>query len=158
MRNRLFQAILLAVSVSAAACGPRVALQTPAGFAVLDDQKEYVYRATSAEGVVIAVRAEDNKPRGNIDFWADALDRTLRRGGYVPEGKGAQAPVRSPGGITGREMKYTREENGRKYRFWVAVFVTENKVWVVEAGGDHERFEGKIQDGIQKAIESVVFG
>ena len=155
--NHLRQAaLLLALSATTLACGPSVNLQTPSGFAVLEDQKEYVYRATSAEGVVLAVRAEKNEPRGNIDFWADALDRQLRRGGYVVEGDMKEVHTRA--GLTGRQSRYTRVENGRKYRFWMTVFVTEKRVWVVEAGGDADRFQEKLQRGVQQAIESIGVG
>lgn len=139
--------------VACAACGPKASVQTPAGFAVLDDQKEYVYRAASADGVVLAVRAEKNEPQGNLDFWADVLDRHLRRGGYAADGTAVE--VRTATGLTGRQARYTRNENGRKYRFWLAVFVTEKRVWIVEAGGDEERFKDRVQDGIQKAIQSL---
>ena len=122
----------------------------------VEDQKEYDYRATSAEGVVLGVRAEKNEPRGNIDFWADALDRQLRRGGYVAEGEVKE--VRTASGLNGRELKYTRVENGRKYRFWMTVFVTEKRVWVVEAGGDADRFKEKTQLAVQRAIESLGIG
>lgn len=156
MKNVIAWAILSAASLGTAACGPSVSLHTPPGFAVLEEQKEYVYRATSAEGVVIGVRAEKNEPKGNLDFWAEALDRQLRRGGYVPDG--AAAEVRSAGGLVGRELRYTRQQNGRPYRFWIAVFVTENRVWVVEAGGDADRFKEKQEKGIKKAIESISVG
>ena len=52
--------------LAATACGPSVSLQTPPGFAVLPKQTEYLYRAASADGVVLAVRVEDNKPTGNL--------------------------------------------------------------------------------------------
>jgi hypothetical protein len=55
----------------------------------------------------------------------------------------------------GREAKYTREENGRKYRFWTTVVVADDRVWVVEAGGDADRFKGKVEQGVQRAIESL---
>lgn len=156
MKNIILGVILAAVSLGTAACGPSVSLRTPPGFAVLEDQKEYVYRATSAEGVVIGVRAEKNEPRANLDFWAEALDRQLRRGGYVPDGSAAD--VRSANGLSGREMRYTRQQGGRPHRFWIAVFVTDNRVWVVEAGGDADRFKEKQEKGIQKAIESIGVG
>jgi len=149
-------ALLLAASAFAAGCGPSVTLQTPSGFAVLDGQKEYAYRAASAEGVVLGVRAEKNEPRGNLDFWADALDRQLRRGGYVADGDPRE--VRAASGLTGRQLKYTREERGRKQRFWMAVFVTADRVWVVEAGGDAERFTEKAQKSVQRAIETLQLG
>ncbi len=144
------------VALSCAACGPRASIRTPAGFAVLDDQKEYVYRASTADGVVIAVRAEKNEPLGSLEFWAEALDAQLRRGGYAPDG--APIDVRTAGGLTGKQAKYTRADGGRKYRFWTAVFVTADRVWVVEAGGDEERFKGKVEEGIRKAIESLGVG
>jgi hypothetical protein len=154
MNTRLLWAPLLLVAC--AACAPHVTLLTPPGFAVLKDQEEYVYRAATASGVVFAVRAEKNEPRGNLDFWAEALDHQLRRVGYTPDGP--PATVNTAGGLAGREVKYTRLENGRKYRFWLAVFVTENRVWVVEAGGDEERVKGTVPEGIQKAIESITAG
>lgn len=113
-------------------------------------------RATSAEGVVLGVRAEKNEPRGNLELWTDALDRQLRRGGYVAEGDARE--VRTARGLSGREISYTRLENGRKYRVWTTVFVTEKRVWVVEAGGDADRFKEKTQTAVQKAIESLGIG
>lgn len=153
MNKALSCAALLVAAALDLGCGPSANVATPPGFAVLKDQKEYVYRATSAEGVVLGIRAEKNDPFGNLDFWADALDRTLRRSGYVADGNAV--PVRSASGLPGRIHKYTREQNGRANRFWIGVFVTEKRVWVVEAGGDADRFKGKLQDGIQRAIESV---
>lgn len=155
MKNAIVIAVLAALAAGSAACGPGVNVQTPPGFAVLDKQKEYVYRAMSADNVVLAVRAEKNDPFGPLEFWADALDRQLRTGGYAADGAGA--PVRSAGGLSGRLQQYTRDHNGRAHRFWVAVFVTEARVWVVEAGGDADRFKDKKADGVKKAIESMVF-
>lgn len=149
----LVAALFTSAALNVACGGPSASVATPPGFGVLKDQKEYVYRATSAEGVVLAVRAEQNEPQGNLDFWADALDRTLRRAGYVAEGN--PGSVRSGNGLSGRVHKYTRDQGGRAQRFWIAVFVTEGRVWVVEAGGDAQRFKGKIQDGVQRAIESI---
>ena len=154
MKIRMLWAPLLLVAC--AACGPRATIQTPAGFAVLQDQEEYVYRAATADGVALSVRAEKNEPRGNLDFWSAALDHQLRRVGYTPDGPAAE--VHTSGGLTGREARYTRSENGRKYRFWIAVFVTDRRVWVVEAGGDEERVKDRIPEGIQKAIESLGVG
>jgi hypothetical protein len=154
MKTRVLWAPLLLVVC--AACGPRVTVQTPPGFAVRKDQEECVYRAATADGVAFAVRAEKNEPHGNLDFWSKTLDNQLRRIGYTPEGPAAD--VRTAGGLTGRELKYTRVEGGRKYRFWLAVFVTESRVWVVETGGDEERFNGAVPAGVQKAIESLGVG
>ena len=143
----------LALSLSTAACTTSTSLQTPPGFAVLEDQKEYAYRATSAEGVVIAVRSEANKPSGNLDFWADAVDRDLRNRGYSLDAE--PTAVRSASGVAGRQARYLTDDQGHKYRFVTAVFVTKGRVWVVEAGGEEARVGKKTLDAIQKAIESL---
>lgn len=148
--------LLLAASTLATGCGPSVTLQTPDGFAVLPKQKEYLYRAASADGVVIAVRAEENKPTGNLDFWASALDRQLQQATYKPDGK--PEDVKSSSGVPGRRLKYTRQNQGRTYRFWLTVFVTDTRVYCVEAGGDEDRFKGKALDAIQHAGDSAIFG
>jgi hypothetical protein len=145
--------LLLLAPAALGACAPAARLQAPEGFAVLDDQHEYTYRASTADGVVIAVRAEPNKPAGNLDFWSEAVDRQLRASRYEPDGK--PADVRSAAGIPGRQMHYTRVDQGRTYRFWATVFVTEGKIYVVEAGGDADRFKGKTEESVKKAIESL---
>jgi hypothetical protein len=150
--------LLLAASTLTAGCTSKasVTLQTPDGFAVLPEQKEYLYRAANAAGVVLAVRAEDNKPFANLDFWAEALDSQLQRAHYKPDGKAED--VKSTSGIPGRRLRYTRENQGRIYRYWVTVYVTEARVFCVEAGGDEERFKGKALESLQRASDSAIFG
>jgi hypothetical protein len=150
----LLIAFLLAGTVTLG-CGPAARLDTPPGFAKLDKQKEYVYRSTSAEGVVIAIRGEKNDPKGNLEFWADVIDRQLRNNRYKLDGKPADVHARS--GQLGRQTRYTREDGGRTYRFWATVFVTDEKVWVVEVGGDQERFTRKLEEAVARAIESASF-
>ena len=52
----------------------------------------------------------------------------------------------------------TTQSGGRTYRFWITVFVRDDKVFVVEAGGDHERFTGRAQESVEQAIASVTIG
>jgi hypothetical protein len=156
MSHRALLLAALLTGMSAAGCGPGARLETPAGFAVLGDQTEYIYRSTSAEGVVIAIRSEKNLPKGNLDFWADAIDRQLQNQSYQPDGKGTE--VRAASGQPGRQMRYTRDNQGRSYRFWVTVFATEDKVWLIEVGGDRDHFKGKIEAAVARAIETIAIG
>ena len=135
---RRFPLIVLALSLLAPACaGFRV--NTPSGFAQLSDDERYDYRATNADGVVIAVRAVRNEPEANLEFWGRVVDERLRRQGYVPEGD--PAPVRSANGLTGVMFRYGCTVGGREHRYQVAVFVRARKVFVLEAGGDREVFD-----------------
>ncbi|MEO7329409.1 MAG: hypothetical protein ABI193_12570 [Minicystis sp.] len=154
MRPRLLHLAALLGALSLAACTPMPTahLQTPDGFAALEKQTDYVYRAASADGVVVAIRAEENRPKSTLDFWLGALDQRLRQSRYVVDGKAIEA--RSASGLTGKQLRYTRDDQGRKYRFWMTVFVTPERVWVIEAGGDQERFTGPVEETMKKAIDS----
>jgi hypothetical protein len=132
-------------------------VQTPSGFAELDDNDDFDYRATSADGVVVAVRAESNNPTGNLEFWSRAVDERLRAHGYSPEGEAR--PVRSASGLQGVQFRYGREVAGRPLRYWVTVFVRPrrflrpSRVFIVEAGGDREVFD-RAAPSVERAIAS----
>lgn len=141
----------LLVGLAAAGCGPGFTVTTPAGFAELEDQDEYGYRATTAEGVVVAVRREDNVPYGDLSFWSSAVDAHLRRDGYTAK-KGLD--VQTADGVQGRQIRYGRHRNGREHAFWASVFVTEDDVVVVEVGGDQTYFQ-KLEGAVNSAIQSL---
>lgn len=138
MKNTLL-ATLIALTLAACTHGAR--LETPKGFADLGDGDHYSYRATSARGVVLATRTEPNDVKANTEFWADALDGKLRDKGYAPE---ATRAVKTARGLEGTQLRYTTSRNGRVHRFWVTVFATKSKVYVVEAAGDKEPFDREL--------------
>ncbi|MBW2524075.1 MAG: serine/threonine protein kinase [Deltaproteobacteria bacterium] len=151
-RNLRWRWILwLALVVFATGCGRGFVITTPAGFAELEDQDEYGYRAANAEGVVIAVRYEENVPFGDLGFWSGAVDAHLRRGGYVAD---EAIDVKSTDGIPGRQIRYHRKQSGREHVFWASVFVTEDVVVTVEAGGDRAYFE-KMKKAVDGSIQSL---
>ena len=139
---------LLALPLSG--CSRGFSITTPAGFAELDGQKDYGYRATSPQGVVIAVRREKNEPYGDLSFWSGAVDAQLRRGGY----KAIKAIDVAASGVKGKQIHYVVVRSGREHMFWVSVFVTEKAVVTVEVGGDLEYFE-KAEKALSAAIASV---
>lgn len=129
-------------------------LNTPAGFAEISDSDAYDYRATSAEGVVMAVRREDNNPKGNLEFWASAVHYELERKGYSHTDA---TNVRSMGGVSGRQMRFRITRDGRPHVLWVTVFVTDKRVFVVEAGGDVAHFE-RVEKAVEEAIRAIDLG
>lgn len=150
MRRSIF-ALTLAALVLGGCSTARI--QTPSGFATHDDET-YDYRASDGEGVVLAVRTEKNDPRGDLDFWASAVDVKLRRSGYEAR---TLRDVTSANGRSGRQIRYEVESGGRTLAFWVTVFVTGRKVVIVEAGGDTELFEPKAKS-VEAAIASLDVG
>ncbi len=145
MNRSVFPMILvMALGASSGACAT-FRMTTPAGFAQLDDNDDFDYRATNAEGVVVAVRSERNRLHGNLEFWAGAVQERLRTQGYAPDG--APRPVQNASGLHGVQLRFMREGGGRVLRYWVTVFVRDSgflrpsRVFIVEAGGDREVFD-----------------
>ncbi len=143
-------ACILAIAPLAAGChGAR--LETPNGFATLDTTDDYSYRAASAKGVVIAARTESNDVKANTEFWTEALDAKLREKGYVAE---SSRVVSTSRGLPGMQIRYSADKNGRAHRYWLTVFTTKKKVYVVEAAGDKEVFD-KSEKTVNDAIATL---
>lgn len=137
-------------------CGHHFAIETPGDFVELDASEQqrrgYAMRATSADGVVIAVREIDDAREGSRDFWVEAIRNRLRRaGGYALL---EEEDVRAASGQTGHQMRFGRDASGRPYSYWVTVFVHGDRVTVVEAGGRRDVFDEQI-DSVRRAIASV---
>jgi len=144
-------AVLFTLLLGSAACTHGARLSTPNGFATLEESGGYSYRATSAKGVVLATRTEPNDVKANTEFWAETLDATLRDKGYVADGT---RNVKTAKGLAGTQLRYTTTKNGREHRYWVTVFATTKKVFVVEAAGDKEPFDKSVS-AVDGAIGSL---
>jgi len=131
-------AVLCTLLAGSAACAGGARLSTPNGFATLEEGGGYSFRATSAKGVVLATRTEPNEVKANTEFWAETLDAKLRDKGYVADGT---RHVKTGKGLEGTQLRYTTTKGGRAHRYWVTVFATKSKVFVVEAAGDKEPFD-----------------
>ena len=97
------------------------------------------------------VLLEPNDVKANTEFWADTLDAKLRDKGYVAEGT---RNVKTAKGLAGTQLRYTTTKNGREHRYWVTVFATAKKVFVVEAAGDKEPFDKSV-GAVDGAISSL---
>jgi hypothetical protein len=122
-------------------CAHGAKLDTPRGFANLGDNHEFSFRAANAKGIVLTTRTQDNEVKANTEFWAEALDAKLRDKGYSPE---ASRAVKTGRGLEGTQLRYVTSHDGRPFRYWVTVFSTASKVYVVEAAGDKEPFDQQV--------------
>jgi hypothetical protein len=151
--NRL--AFLALIPLFALGCSRGPQLSTPDDFAELERGENHAFRATNASGVVLGVRSEKNDPRGNLDFWSQALDHKLQKGGYKKTGASA---VTTNGGLAGKRMRYEVERGGRVSEYWITVFVTQGEVVVVEAGGDSAFFDEETEKRVDHAIRTLDLG
>jgi hypothetical protein len=128
---------LVLLSAFAVACGQSFEAKTPAGFVELDEtDPAYAYRATTADGLVVAVREIDHEPQGELSFWSRAVENEMRqRGGYALL---AQRDVKTRDGLTGKELRFGHDEGNVPHQYNVTLFVTDAKLYVLEAGGTKE--------------------
>jgi hypothetical protein len=117
-------------------CGHDFTAATPRGFVELENQNLYDYRATSADGLVIGVRELDNDVKGELAFWARAIENQLRsRGGYALLDT---RDVRSKDGVAGKQLRFGHDEGATPHLYYVSVFVTPKHVQLIEIGGTKE--------------------
>lgn len=149
--------LVLMLSASLAGCaGRHFDLDTPDDFVELEEgaqqRRGYALRATSADGVVLAVREIDDDREGSREFWVQAIRNRLRRaGGYALL---EEEDVRAASGDTGHQMRFGRDESARPYAYWVTVFVRDHRITIVEAGGRRETFDAQAEE-IRRTITGI---
>lgn len=148
MRALAHGPIAMLVALSVVGCGHRFEVSTPTDFVQLEEDAQqrrgYAMRATTADGVVIAVREIENDRHGSADFWVAAVRNRLRRaGGYALL---EEAEVRAASGQAGHQMRFGRDEGGRPYAYWLTLFVTHDRIFVIEAGGRRELMEAQVSE------------
>jgi len=149
----------LALALATPACARHFVPQTPQGFVDMGEgYPDGEYRATTADGVVIGIRNVDNEPRGELSFWAKSLENRMREmGGYALLDK-RQVTNRAgadDAGKTGIQLRFGHDEGKTPHLYWVTLFVTPKRIFILEAGGpkpEMERQAAQIQWSIQNFL------
>lgn len=148
-------ALLGAIGITG--CAPSFNLPLPERFVVLegtgnDATAGFVQRATTPDGVVVGLRALDHRVEGTLAFWSEAVVRQLRdQRGYAVLG---EEDIHAAGGQPGHLVRFGRDLDGHSYRYTVAVFVTDDHVWIADAGGREESYAALELD-VERAIAQL---
>jgi hypothetical protein len=116
-----------------AGCRP-FAPATPPGFVDLSENySNGEYRSTTADGMVLGARAFPNKPKGELPFWTKVLENRMRdTSGYaLLETK----DVKDRNGNSGKQLRFGHDESTVPHLYYVTIFVNDDHVYVLEAGG-----------------------
>jgi hypothetical protein len=141
MKNAVLPCFLAA---ALCACGAHFKQPTPAGFVELEDQERYDYRAVTADGLVISVREMDHEPHGELSFWVDAISNHMRqRGGYALL---EQRKVKTAAGTEGVQVRFGHDQGSRPFLYYVTVFVTDDRIYLLEAGGSAEQMTKRARE------------
>jgi hypothetical protein len=125
--------------LAATGCGSSFTAATPPGFVKLKDQELYDYRATTADGLVVAVRAIDNDPQGSLGFWVRAVENRMRQNaGYALIN---ERDVTNAQGVKGKELRFGHDEESKPHLYYVTLYVTPSKIFLLEAGGTKDQMQ-----------------
>ncbi len=130
LRGSLWACTWVGAVTLGAACSPL--MNPPPGFVEVKGEP-YAFRASNADGLVISVREIEHDPKGDLGFWVRAIENEMRLGrGYALL---STKDVQTSKGLAGKELRFGHDEGSQPHLYWVVVFVTEDKLYVVEAGG-----------------------
>lgn len=137
-------ALLFAAALALAGCGRPFVPATPGTFTELPGQYDYDYRAVSADGVVLGIKAHENDPRVDLTYAEKAYELHMRSvGGYALLSK---QPVQAEG-VAGVQFRFGHDEGQTPHLYYVTLFVTDRYVYILEAGAPRdimERYEAPI--------------
>ncbi|MDF2693522.1 MAG: hypothetical protein K0S65_1905 [Labilithrix sp.] len=144
--------LLLLASLALAACGRPFDVKTAPGFVPLENQSTYDYRATTPEGVVVAVRVVEDENRGDLAFWTQALTLQIRDvSGYALLDS---TDVTSRDGTRGKLLQFGHDEADKPFAYWVAIFPAQGRLFLVEAGGAKDAFD-RAKPSVEWMLKSV---
>lgn len=158
MRQRTIVSMLaLVFGLSLVGCGRPYEAATPDGFIDFGDRYKSEghdeYRAATADGVVIGVRAFDNDPKADMALAVRALENRVRIGqGYALL---AKHEVTARDGTKGTMLEFGHDEAGGPHLYYVTLFINDAHVFLLEAGGKKELVE-KARPSIDWAIKSFL--
>ena len=142
--------VIFALALLASGCGHAFTMDRPDNFVVIDEDTAYAERMTNANRVVIGIQEIDNDEEGSLSFWTDAIRNKVRvLQGYALV---SETEVRARSGQRGKQLRFGRDEGSIPHLYWVTIFVTEDHIFVIEAGGRREHFE-RVQAQVERAIQ-----
>lgn len=149
--------LVLAVLLVGSGCASFYEIETPQEMIEVDGHDARTYVAMTHDGVVLRARVipqgegRNVTPRGNHDFWVSAIRERMRTtGGYALL---EEKEVESANGWKGTRLEFGRDHQGAPYQYWMTLFVTEDNIHIVDAGGRKARFESA-QEAVERALAS----
>jgi hypothetical protein len=139
-RSKMWALAVLGV-LAGAGCGRPFKVETAPGFVELGDQQpEYDYRATTPEGVVVAVKTVDLPDQHqSLDFWVHAVTLEMRdvKGYALLE----TVDIVARDGTKGKQLRFGHDEDRKPFVYWLTLYVAQDRLFLVESGGAKDAFE-----------------
>lgn len=118
------------------ACGPTYHMTPPTEF-VQYQHGHGKFAWTTPDGVRLKAREVKNEPKADLAFWTDALKRHLIAKGYAAK---AERCFDTQAGKHGCTLEWLVPRGNEDWVFATTLFVTGDRVTVVEAAGPFARY------------------
>ncbi len=141
--------LTLALLMLLCACGPTYRMDAPDGF-VKYTKGHGNFAWTTADGVRVKARDVKNEPKAELPFWTDATQRHLTARGYT---KKAERCFTTLAGANGCTLEWLAPRGNEDWVFAVTIFVTGDRVTLVEAAGPYARYVA-VEAKLAKALET----
>ena len=143
------QRLTLALLALLAACGPHYQMDAPDGFVkYTKDHGKFAW--ITADGVRVKARDVVNEPKAELPFWTDATQRHMTARGYT---KKSEKCFTTRAGAKGCTLEWLAPRGNEDWVFAVSIFVTGERVTLVEAAGPYARYVA-VEGKLAKALES----
>ena len=144
---------LCATGLAAGLCGCTATLDVPPGFVRLRDPRPYDLKAVAASGVVLALTARPNADAtANLDFWSQAVER--QKVDVDGLRLASRESIQSQRGLAGVLFQFELGEGQGKAAYLVALYVTPQRIYTIEAGGMTEAVTPELPK-LRQALESL---
>jgi len=143
---------VVALALATSGCGKPFDVKTAPGFVPLENQLDHDWRATTPEGVVVAVRVVEDENRGDLAFWVHAITLQLRDvSGYALV---HSTDTVSADGTKGKLLELGHDEDNKPFVYLIAIYLAQGRLFLVEAGGPKEVFD-RARSNVDWTMKSV---
>jgi hypothetical protein len=152
-RLTMFTMLPVALVTLGVLTGCTAALQAPAGYVKLREPFPYEFKAVSARGGVIALKTRPNEDAAaDLAFWSQAVEhQKVDLDGLHLAGRES---IKSTAGREGVLFNFETGEGQGKVTYLIALYVTPQRIFTVEAGGPAE-IVAQDMEKLRTAILSV---
>ncbi len=128
--------------------GPQYSMRIPPAFKRFCETSDF--KLITAKGVGVKAREVDNYPKGNLEFWKEALAHHLKASGYA---KKDEHCFKTSKGLRGCSVDFMRPYGAQDWVISETLFVVGDRIVLVEAAGPFEHFQ-PIQQQLRQALKS----
>lgn len=142
---------LLAIAICCfccSACGIKYTMDEPVSFRQYQETSDF--KMITAQGVKLKAREVENYPKGDLDFWKNALEHHLLKRGYSKKGENCFTGQKGHKACT---LEFMLPHGAEDWVFSQTIFVVDDRIVLVEAAGPFKHYQ-PVEQELKQALLS----